>query len=541
MKEACPRHTSDDDLNIPLIRKKGKIYCVRCRVYCVRQEDFDESKHKQWDGSPLPTARCTESPGTDEDCMVSNQQESRYGADFGATSYSVPSSSSVRKDRQAGSGNRDGLQRQQQRRLDNSPHSIPELKRIMRRHAQCRGQLFYFMDQNRNGVVSLREFEQGLALASVYPREDDLVRLFRQMDTDRDGRISWKNFVDALSSPSPERVDLSDMALTPPPDILAAAVPIGAVRRVDTGRWEVYDEEEQYVGAYASEYEAQASYVEHSRRCGTRRPPKSTASRLDLLAYEDGVGEITGDRQKLDENAAAAAGALAVAAIAVNEEEEEDGNGDDEIDLYLSNILHEKLLLGWKTLAECCKNLDGTQSRVPLLEDRDGRVWSAVLDEYVDETSKPPPPPSTSPVSRSWMQSLKIPDGAIRQEGVRWVANFRTPDGESHYVGMFSSKAEALDAYIERSRLYAESEERRNTDLFRSRLPPPPPAAANVEDSELDLSKMTLGDLTEELRVARDALVRCASVEKSTDIARIITRIANTISERRFRTSEAPL
>eukprot|EP00940_MAST-03C_sp_MAST-3C-sp2_P003585 g3585.t1 len=71
---------------------------------------------------------------------------------------------------------------------------LRRVKVEIRRRALTKGQLFHFMDENRNDLVSFNEFKRGLAQASVHPNPDEAIALFREIDTDEDGRITWAEF-----------------------------------------------------------------------------------------------------------------------------------------------------------------------------------------------------------------------------------------------------------------------------------------------------------------------------------------------------------
>ena len=61
-----------------------------------------------------------------------------------------------------------------------------------------------------------------------------------------------------------------------------------------------------------------------------------------------------------------------------------------DIDVYFSNLVHEKVLLGWTPLQdEYCDNLDSVKhAPVPVLLDHNGRKWSAVLNKYIADTEE---------------------------------------------------------------------------------------------------------------------------------------------------------
>ena len=61
---------------------------------------------------------------------------------------------------------------------------------------------------------------------------------------------------------------------------------------------------------------------------------------------------------------------------------------------------------------------------------------------------------SEDSVVENEVRPMTPPPGAIRKEGMRWVATFQTPNREDHYVGTFASQTEALAAYYERASYY---------------------------------------------------------------------------------------
>eukprot|EP00940_MAST-03C_sp_MAST-3C-sp2_P003049 g3049.t1 len=61
------------------------------------------------------------------------------------------------------------------------------------------GQLFHFMDLNRNNQVSFLEFEHGLKLAQIFPTHNQLIKLFNDLDIDGNGRITWDEVIRAVN------------------------------------------------------------------------------------------------------------------------------------------------------------------------------------------------------------------------------------------------------------------------------------------------------------------------------------------------------
>ena len=103
------------------------------------------------------------------------------------------------------------------------------------------------------------------------------------------------------------------------------------------------------MGIYPNEYEAQVAYVEYERVHSTK-----------IVSTPSPSKNITTTQTKKRKS---------------------------DMDVYFSNLVHEKVLLGWTPLQdEYCENLDGVKhAPVPLLLDHNGRKWSAVLNKYITE------------------------------------------------------------------------------------------------------------------------------------------------------------
>lgn len=80
--------------------------------------------------------------------------------------------------------------------LDESP--VLRLRSALRKRAVTIGQVFGFMDKDRSNALSFNEMTEGLKLASVHLDSLDAKALFRAMDPNEDGRISWVEFKSAI-------------------------------------------------------------------------------------------------------------------------------------------------------------------------------------------------------------------------------------------------------------------------------------------------------------------------------------------------------
>ena len=76
---------------------------------------------------------------------------------------------------------------------------LERLRNELRRHVVTQGQLFYFMDANRNDLISLGEFRHGLEQSNIHYPDEDTETLFQDIDSDQDLRISWQELEDALN------------------------------------------------------------------------------------------------------------------------------------------------------------------------------------------------------------------------------------------------------------------------------------------------------------------------------------------------------
>lgn len=68
-----------------------------------------------------------------------------------------------------------------------SGKNIQELQRI-----------FLSMDKNGNGKLDIKEFELGLASFGFFPKKVDLQALLKYYDLDKDGQISYSEFLQAM-------------------------------------------------------------------------------------------------------------------------------------------------------------------------------------------------------------------------------------------------------------------------------------------------------------------------------------------------------
>lgn len=137
-------------------------------MYCIREKDFDEKKHRMWSGekneTPSPPPRTTTTT-----TMSSETKKYHY--------YSPPKPS-------------------ESPTVDNVNALMTELKH---QHI-TKGQIFNFMDEYRNNRVTLREFKRGLEQIGVTTTHREALRMFHDIDRNNDGRISWREFEDAYMS-----------------------------------------------------------------------------------------------------------------------------------------------------------------------------------------------------------------------------------------------------------------------------------------------------------------------------------------------------
>jgi len=97
---------------------------------------------------------------------------------------------------------------------------LERLRDELRRHVVTQGQLFYFMDKNRNDLITLKEFRQGLLQSNIHYPDEDTETLFRDIDSDMDLRISWTELQNALvggESPTFAEESLSQQVSPPAP------------------------------------------------------------------------------------------------------------------------------------------------------------------------------------------------------------------------------------------------------------------------------------------------------------------------------------
>ena len=85
-----------------------------------------------------------------------------------------------------------------------STMNVSRLRKLLKEKAVSSGQLFHYMDNNRDNQVSLVEFKYGLSLAGVRASYEEVLKLFSDCDADADGRITWKEFVHTIFSDSPD-------------------------------------------------------------------------------------------------------------------------------------------------------------------------------------------------------------------------------------------------------------------------------------------------------------------------------------------------
>jgi hypothetical protein len=320
-------------------------------MYCIREKDFDETKHRMWSG----------------DTILEDQEEDEYLLESkGSSSQRTPSEA-----QQLQNSKIKYHYYSPPKQSENSP-TIDNVKALMielRHQHLTKGQIFHFMDEYRNDRVTLREFKRGLEHIGITTTHREALRMFHKIDTNRDGRISWREFEDAYMSSVQEgdnhpgtgntRKSRSSSSSSiddrTSPEILRAAIPQGAVRYHESSdKWVTYynvDGTDQFVGIYPNEYEAQVAYVEHERIQSTKEQILTTPTTTTN-------------------------GSTAAAATRKSD-----------IDTYFSNLVHEKILLGWIPLQEeYCEPLDGVRhANVPLLLDHSGRKWSAVQNGYVED------------------------------------------------------------------------------------------------------------------------------------------------------------
>ena len=82
----------------------------------------------------------------------------------------------------------------------NTPRKIRQLRRELHQRHVSTGELFAKMDTDRNNRVSFREFARGLTMAGVARTATDveLKELFASLDADGDRAVTWSEMVAAL-------------------------------------------------------------------------------------------------------------------------------------------------------------------------------------------------------------------------------------------------------------------------------------------------------------------------------------------------------
>ena len=73
-----------------------------------------------------------------------------------------------------------------------------EISRKSGKNIQELQKIFMSMDKNRNGKLDIKEFELGLASFGFFPKKVDLRALMKYYDLDRDGQISYAEFMQAM-------------------------------------------------------------------------------------------------------------------------------------------------------------------------------------------------------------------------------------------------------------------------------------------------------------------------------------------------------
>ena len=169
----------DDDISVPLLMREQRLYCGMCNMYCIREKDFDETKHRMWSGEKNETPSPPRPPLSSTTTTLSSETKKYHY-------YSPPKPS-------------------------NSP-TVDNVKALMTelRHQHItKGQIYNFMDEYRNDRVTLREFKRGLEQIGITTTHREALKMFHDIDKNRDGRISWREFEDAYMSSLDENVRLS--------------------------------------------------------------------------------------------------------------------------------------------------------------------------------------------------------------------------------------------------------------------------------------------------------------------------------------------
>ena len=176
-KIQCPMHR-DDDISVPLLMREQRLYCGMCNMYCIREKDFDETKHRMWSGEKNETPSPPRPPLSSTTTLSSETKKYHY--------YSPPKPS-------------------------NSPtvDNVMALMTELRHQHITKGQIYNFMDEYRNDRVTLREFKRGLEQIGITTTHREALKMFHDIDKNRDGRISWREFEDAYMSSLDENVRLS--------------------------------------------------------------------------------------------------------------------------------------------------------------------------------------------------------------------------------------------------------------------------------------------------------------------------------------------